>query len=294
VLIEKPAQGDFLPIVDGGFDLQYSVLMEYRQGQGMILFCQMDVTARTQIDPAAATLTMNLIEYIRTWKPSQQREAIYVGEPAGKEHLEAAGIQARPYNAKDLGQDQVLIVGPGSDEGQRPSPSDVDDFLKSGGQVLALGLSQEEVDTVLPVKVTVRSGEHISTTLEPSAKGSVFAGIGPAEVHIRAPRVIPLISGGIGTVGNGVLAADSDSAVVFCQLVPWAFRDEGNVGLKRTFRRTSFLVTRLLCNLGARSQTPLLLRLATPVRDNDLGRWLKGMYLDEPEAWDDPYRFFRW
>ena len=24
------------------------------------------------------------------------------------------------------------------------------------------------------------------------------------------------------------------------------------------------------------------------------GRWLAGLYLDEPEEWDDPYRFFRW
>jgi hypothetical protein len=23
-------------------------------------------------------------------------------------------------------------------------------------------------------------------------------------------------------------------------------------------------------------------------------RWLEGFYLDVPEAWDDPYRFFRW
>ena len=24
------------------------------------------------------------------------------------------------------------------------------------------------------------------------------------------------------------------------------------------------------------------------------GRWSQGLYLDQPEAWDDPYRFFRW
>ncbi len=38
VLIEKPAKGDFLPIVDGGYSLQYSPLMEYREGKGMMLF----------------------------------------------------------------------------------------------------------------------------------------------------------------------------------------------------------------------------------------------------------------
>ncbi|MEA3212723.1 MAG: beta-galactosidase [Chthoniobacter sp.] len=46
VLIEKPACGDFLPIVDGGFSLQYSPLMEYHEGKGLVIFCQMDVTGR--------------------------------------------------------------------------------------------------------------------------------------------------------------------------------------------------------------------------------------------------------
>ena len=31
-----------------------------------------------------------------------------------------------------------------------------------------------------------------------------------------------------------------------------------------------------------------------PISDPTQGRWLEGFYLDVPEAWDDPYRFFRW
>jgi hypothetical protein len=31
-----------------------------------------------------------------------------------------------------------------------------------------------------------------------------------------------------------------------------------------------------------------------PIGDPAEGRWLTGLYLDEPEEWDDPYRFFRW
>ena len=61
VLIEKPACGDFLPIVDGGFSLQYSPLLQYREGRGLVVFCQMDVTGRTQDDPAARRLVGNLL-----------------------------------------------------------------------------------------------------------------------------------------------------------------------------------------------------------------------------------------
>jgi len=37
VLIEKPPRGDFLPIVDGGYALQYSPLLEYHEGRGLVL-----------------------------------------------------------------------------------------------------------------------------------------------------------------------------------------------------------------------------------------------------------------
>ena len=51
VLIEKPPRGDFLPIVDGGYALQYSPLLEYREGRGLVLFCQMDVTGANRERP---------------------------------------------------------------------------------------------------------------------------------------------------------------------------------------------------------------------------------------------------
>src|SRR4029079_5729596 len=82
VLIEKPARGDFLPIVDGGFALQYSPLLEVREGKGMVLFCRMDVTGRTEVDPAAETLGRNLFRYAAAWKPSPNRTVLYVGDPA--------------------------------------------------------------------------------------------------------------------------------------------------------------------------------------------------------------------
>ena len=84
VLIEKPARGDFLPILDGGFGLQYSPLMEYREGKGMVLFCQMDVTGRTETDPAAEILVRNLLRYVSDWKATPRRAALYAGDPGGK------------------------------------------------------------------------------------------------------------------------------------------------------------------------------------------------------------------
>ena len=92
MLIEKPSAGDFLPLLDGGFGLQYSPLLEYREGSGMVLFCQLDVTGRTESDPAATRLVRNLLDYVASWKPASQGQLLYVGDPAGKRHLEQAGL----------------------------------------------------------------------------------------------------------------------------------------------------------------------------------------------------------
>ncbi len=292
VLIEKPACGDFLPIVDGGFSLQYSPLLEYREGKGVVLFCQLDVTGRTETEPAAQILAANLLAYVGTWKPLPQREALYAGAPAGREHLQAAGFPLRSYNGGEIQVGSVLILGP--DSRTLSSHKDaIGAFLETGGRLLAIGLAQEDIDAVLPFRVSMRQAEHISVFFDPPTMDSPLAGVGPADVHNRDPRPFPLVSGG-AAVGDGVLAVGPQSKAIFCQLAPWQFEYEGNFGLKRTFRRTSFLVTRLLSNLGARGRTPLLARFSAPVEESGPDRWLRGFYLDEPQEWDDPYRFFRW
>jgi len=83
--------------------------------------------------------------------------------------------------------------------------------------------------------------------------------------------------------------------VVFCQMAPWQFDAAKQSNLKRTYRRASFLVSRLLGNMGVAGSTPLLERFHRSVSAWRFEkRWLDGLYLDPPEEWDDPYRFFRW
>jgi hypothetical protein len=65
------------------------------------------------------------------------------------------------------------------------------------------------------------------------------------------------------------------------------------MNVKRTFRKLSYCVTRLLANMGAAGETRLLAHVSEPVGEGEK-RWLDGLYLDVPEEWDDPYRFFRW
>ncbi len=292
VLIEKPVIGDFLPIVDGGFSLQYSPLMEYREGAGMVLFCQMDVTGRSETDPTALRLARNIIQYVSAWKTGPTTKALYVGDRSGRTYLETAGITPMAGETGPLTAEHALIVGPGGGKKLAGRAAAISDWLKAGGSLLAIGLDEEDANAFLPVKVRMKRGEHISAFFETAGKDSLFAGIGPADVHNREPRDLALVSGGATVVGNGVLARAENANLVFCQLVPWQF-DYRRQNTKRTFRRTSFLVSRLLANMGVSGSTLLLQRFRTPVATWEK-RWLKGLYLDSPEEWDDPYRFFRW
>ena len=112
MLIEKPACGSFLPITDGGFSLQYSPLVEYCEGRGLIVFCQLDVTGRTESDPAARLLARNILSYVLSEKPRVERSIVYAGEPAGQRHLESAGFEVSPFAENKLSAGQVLVAGP--------------------------------------------------------------------------------------------------------------------------------------------------------------------------------------
>ncbi len=312
-LIEKPACGDFLPILDGGYSLQYSPLMEYREGKGSILFCQMDVTGRTEDDPAATRLVRNILSYVSlgTQHPAlstPSRGAVYIGDEPGRRYLTFAGIAAGSYDAAKLTPEQVLIVGAGGGKVLAEDKAAITAFLTAGGHLLALGLDEQEANAFLPAKIGTKKSEHIASFFEPPSVTSLLAGIAPADVHNRDPRELPLLVSGATPLGDGVLAQQSN--VVFCQIPPYGItRADGALNeplnVKRTYRRTAFMLARLLGNMGVRAETRLLFRFSTPAGDAQVkrnpsaaptpeGRWSKGLYLDQPVDWDDPYRFFRW
>jgi hypothetical protein len=261
-LIEKPAKGNFLPIVDGGYSLQYSPLLEHREGKGLVIFCQLDVTGRTESDPAAQMLARNIIEYVTNARPQTPREVFYEGSKEGRAYLESLNIPLAAQRTPD----QLLVT------------SVVNYPLAIGNPVTPLPATEPR--------------EHISTWFPPFPINSPFAGISPADTHNRDPRTIPLITEAAALIGDGVLAQSRNT--VFSQLVPWQFQyAPEKMNVKRTFRKVAFLTMRLLGNQGVAPSTPLLSHITSPPKPGEQ-RWLTSFYLDTPEEWDDPYRFFRW
>jgi len=289
VLIEKPTCGNFLPVIDGGFSLQYAPLMEFREGAGMILFCQMDVTGRTESDPAARRLVRNILQYVSEWKPAPARTVVYAGDAAGKTFLKSTGLALTDYQG-GLKADQVLVVGPGGADALAADATFAA-WLKAGGHVLTIGLDEKQAQTM---GVQTTRAEHIAAWFPPFDSSSLLAGVCPANVHSREPRQMVLVASGAKVIGDGVLAQGENRNVVFCQLAPWTYK-ASQQNTKKTFKNSATMISRLLGNMGVSAATPLLERFHSPVdKAKPEQRWLTGFYLDTPEQWDDPYRYFCW
>ena len=221
---------------------------------------------------------------------------VYAGPDAGRKHLEQMGLAVAAYEGGTPGADQVLVVGPGGGTALAANADAVRPWVKAGGNVFAIGLGQEEANAFLPFSVKTQKREYICSVFDPPGRSSLLAGVGPADVMNRDPREIELLSGGATVLGDGVLAVAPDANVVFCQLAPWEFDYQKYFNQKRTFRRLSCLVTRVLGNMGVDEPTPLLGAVFQSGQERLPARvagWT-GFYLDKPEEFDDPYRYFQW
>lgn len=92
--LENPSYGAIHPIVTGGYDRSYAVVLEARSGKGRILFCQADVSSRYGEDPAATRLADNLLTSILSKPASPQLPGVrYTGDDAGRAFLSRLGVR---------------------------------------------------------------------------------------------------------------------------------------------------------------------------------------------------------
>ena len=292
VVIEKPQGGDFLSILDGGFDVQYSPLLEARVGSGRIVFCQMDVTGRTETDPAAQRLLANLVHYAMTSAaPAPPHPVRSLAGEAVRRLLTGLGVNPA---SGDAGSSDVVLADSQSDPAALRTAAD------SGARVVVLDGKPDLLKALVGTAATVQI-HKMTHTPPPIAAGAAWRGIGPAELHFRGrtevATVTPTDKSGTA-ISTGVLAEVrvGKGSVVCCGVSPLDFdyNAPNKPYLKLTYKRTAALVARILANAGADLQSPLANFWARPVETGAPPRWLSSYYLDTPTALDDPYRYNRW
>ncbi len=258
VLIEKPPCGNWLPIVDGGFDLQYAPLLEVAEGNGRIVFCQLDVTGRSTTDPAADRLCRNLLAYLDKAEPAAHHPVAYAGDGRGAGLLASLGVRVV---SRDPAPGDLVVVGPGAPDQQLKSLADA---ARDGQTVLGLGLSGAELGVLLASPPETRSGPALSALL-PVPAPAEFAGLSSADLHWRTKPEMTAFTDDAAERNNALRVLRVGAGrIVLCQVAPWMFDTHSKPYVRTTARRTTFLVSRLLANLGAEFATPLLERMAQP------------------------------
>lgn len=247
VLIEKPDVGDFCPLVSAGFDLQYAPVLAYRFGRGEVIFSQLDVCGRTELDPQLAEEVRRLLERLVRGTSADRRKIVHAGGTLGVATLRDRQFAFdRLAPSAPLPEQGLLVVTPGA-RIVEPLLSRVE----GGLDVVAVGLSGRELERLFPGVCPVQTGDWTFDGQVP-AEGP-FGGLTAADLHWRGK-----VSGELFASGPGVASAVRSfrrgrGQVVVLQTAPWTF-DEEERSLRTTVRRQSFLFSRVLHNLGALSQ----------------------------------------
>jgi len=159
--------------------------------------------------------------------------------------------------------------------------------------VLCLGLSGEELKKWCPVPVETASTNACFTRI--ARVPSELNGLCNADWawHGRMTfdaLALPADETEVASPALRVIRYGKGRVVIW-QVPPWMIDEKAKPYLRTSKRRANAMASRLLGNLGAEfGPTPLGARFAAPAER----AWLTSYYLDEPEAGDDPYRYYRW
>ena len=294
IAVEKPQRGDFTPILDGGFDLQYAPLLEMATpAHGRVVFCQMDVTGRTEPEPAAELVVCDLLHWAsQAAAPGVEPRAAkqpgyFIGDPDTRQFLRSLG--ARLTHAQALpkggpGPDRPVLFGPMSNaDGLRAL---LPAIAANRGLYVFLWQPREVLEAFgKAIEVETRPVTHIRSNKLVRALLPLW-GVGPAELHFRGRTPLDLVFTpdekrlrDVLQTGVVNIAKHGESSVIFCQLDPrcFGYTKPNKSYLKLTHNRTRTMLSRLLANCGVPFDTPLLDYWRTPPAESlDLGqaKWL--------------------
>lgn len=127
----KPHFAPFVPILECGFDLVTSPLMEMGVGRGRVVLCQVDVTPRYGKDPVSTTLVNNFLKDLSKRSKNISRPVVSYGNKINK-FLNQFGITGKD---KTVSPDSCIIVGKNIAKGDEVV---IIDAIKNGATALLL------------------------------------------------------------------------------------------------------------------------------------------------------------
>jgi beta-galactosidase len=187
---ETPHFGPFRSLIECEADLAYSPLLSFRHGRGEILYCQLDLTGRVGLDPAATLVAKNIVDTLAQppEEPAQNRVAVAL-DAATAGRIAELGFASIPLDSGSKAgfrpdpKRHVLVL----DGKTAPAGDVMESFVRSGGDVLVFAAGSNFLSAPF------LGGALRCTSLVTSRAGRkaedhpLLDGIGPQNLHYREP-----------------------------------------------------------------------------------------------------------
>ena len=282
--IEKPHLSSWRPLLECGFDLAYSPLLEMEFGRGRLLLCMLDLEDHASLDPAAERLARQLIEYARDGTvAAKASDVVYVGGEEGEVLLDRLGLvydkkRRAPADAP------LLILGPAE---ELPEET-VRRCTATGGTVVLLPRRTAEAGLGVQLHLVEDFAGSLRLPAWPACRG-----LSASDLHWRAPHPVWLVASGAELGADGLVGRVrmGSGRVIFCQMGPDWFDVEAAPHMRLTRWRQTRALCQVLANLGARFKADR--RVLRP-RERAAAPLYLPDYVERFEDGDDPYRYAPW
>ena len=166
----KPHAGPFRSLLDCGFDLLYTPLLEERRNNGRIIYCSLDVTNRYGKDPVISKLVRQMLVYAASpeqnrnnWRPLHIVPDTKLFSIASELELLAAPL---PVKVSELKSEAVVIANASAASGTeylRQNPAALAKFMEEGGDLVLFWAKPESDLSFLPFKLKVTPEARFAT-----------------------------------------------------------------------------------------------------------------------------------
>jgi hypothetical protein len=248
---EKPQFGNFRVLLDAGFDLLYTPLVEFQVGKGRVLLNQLDLVDHYGIGPVATMLLQRILDdYSKATARTLSPVAI-LGDGAG------AALKDLRMQAKRGWEGQVAFLLPDDlDKLDAKQTEELRNFVQNGGS-LVTSVKTAEQAAKLPVKLTLEARKAFNPTF-PDVPA--FSGLGISDLFLREMHdflAVTKVEGGKATFSPTGIAGTVECGkgrIVLLQVPPDKFK-----GAEAFWGRSKVLRTysAILSNLGGRSEVEL-------------------------------------
>ncbi|HEY0008292.1 MAG TPA: hypothetical protein VGB55_06190, partial [Tepidisphaeraceae bacterium] len=240
--IEKPHHGSWRPLLQSEFDLAYSPLLELTAGNGLTLWCTLDLEERSRRDPVADLLLGRMISYASGYAGEPvRRPAVLIGDTKRVASLGLLGAADKTLPADY----RPVVIGPDA----AIDDAALRDWITAGGRALILADAKR---SRLGFTVAVQP-KHLGSLTPPAWPEA--SGLGASDLRLRNEVPVPTFTaapadGAIGADGLlGRLAVGKGVAII-TTIDPAMLPAEGQPWLRASQWRWSRTLAQLSANLG--------------------------------------------